>query len=81
MSPKTPRNVSGSDLIKLFIKYGYEVIRQKGSHIRLSRSTNDGTHNLTIPNHDPVRLGTLNAILTDAADQLKINKEELISKL
>jgi hypothetical protein len=29
MPPKTPRNVSGSDLIKLLSKYGYEVTRQK----------------------------------------------------
>jgi len=81
MSPKTPRNVSGSDLIKLLGKYGYEVVRQKGSHIRLSRSTSEGTYNLTIPNHDPLRLGTLNSILSDASDQLKISKEELINKL
>jgi predicted RNA binding protein YcfA (HicA-like mRNA interferase family) len=81
MSPKTPRNVSGSDLIKLFRKYDYEVIRQKGSHIRLSKTSEEGTHNLTIPNHNPVKLGTLNAILNDAADQLRISKDELISKL
>ncbi len=81
MSPKTPRNVSGSDLVKLFRKYGYEVVRQKGSHIRLSRTSGEGTHNLTVPNHDPVKLGTLNAILSDAADQLKVSKDELIGKL
>ncbi|MEO6851175.1 MAG: type II toxin-antitoxin system HicA family toxin [Mucilaginibacter sp.] len=52
MSPKTPRNVSGRDLIKLFGKYGYEVVRQKGSHIRLSKSTNEGIilqYQITIP--------------------------------
>lgn len=81
MSPKTPRNVSGSDLIKLLGKYGYEVVRQKGSHIRLSRSTSQGTHNLTIPNHNPLRLGTFNQILSDASEQLNISKEELINKL
>lgn len=81
MSPKTPRNVLGTDLVKLFSKYGYEVIRQKGSHIRLSKSSVEGTHNLTIPNHNPVKLGTLNAILSDAAEQLKISKDELIAKL
>jgi len=81
MSPKTPRNVSGSDLVKLLSKYGYEVVRQKGSHIRLSRFTKESTHNLTIPNHNPLKLGTLNTILSDASDQLKINKEELINKL
>ncbi|HJP63773.1 MAG TPA: type II toxin-antitoxin system HicA family toxin, partial [Mucilaginibacter sp.] len=62
-------------MIKLFRKYGYEVIRQKGSHIRLSKTSEEGTHNLTIPNHNPIRLGTLNAILSDAADQLKTSKD------
>ena len=81
MSPKTPRNVSGSDLIKLFSKYGYEVVRQKGSHIRLSRTSGEGTHNLTIPNHNPIKLGTFNAILSDAANQLKISKDDLIGNL
>jgi predicted RNA binding protein YcfA (HicA-like mRNA interferase family) len=81
MSPKTPRNVSGSDLIKLLVKYGYEVARQKGSHIRLSKLSETGTHHLTIPNHDPLKLGTLNAILSDAADHLNISKEELINNL
>lgn len=81
MSPKTPRNVSGSDLIKLLSKYGYVVIRQKGSHIRLSRSAEEGTQNLTIPNHNPLKLGTLNAILSDASNQLRITKDELINNL
>jgi predicted RNA binding protein YcfA (HicA-like mRNA interferase family) len=81
MSPKTPRDVSGSDLIKVLSKYGYSVVRQTGSHIRLSRSTGDTVHNLTIPNHNPMKLGTLSAILNDASTQLKISKDELISKL
>ncbi|MBS1521137.1 MAG: type II toxin-antitoxin system HicA family toxin [Bacteroidetes bacterium] len=81
MSLKTPRNVSGSDLVKLLAKYGYEVVRQKGSHIRLSRLSDTGAHHLTIPNHDPLKLGTLNAILSEVADHLKIGKEELINKL
>ena len=81
MSPKSPRNISGQDLIKVLSKYGYEVIRQKGSHIRLSYSKADTTHHITIPNHDPLRLGTFNAILTDVAEHLKISKEEILAKL
>ena len=81
MSPKTPRNVSSTDLIKVLTKYGYEVIRQKGSHIRISRTTAETTYNLTIPNHDPLKLGTLSAILSEAAEHLKIDKDELIQKL
>ncbi|MEZ2338192.1 type II toxin-antitoxin system HicA family toxin [Mucilaginibacter sp. RCC_168] len=63
MSPKTPRDVSGKALIKVLSKYGYEVVRQSGSHIRLSINTHDEIKNLTIPNHAPIKLGTLMAIL------------------
>ncbi|WEA00012.1 type II toxin-antitoxin system HicA family toxin [Mucilaginibacter sp. SJ] len=81
MSPRAPRDVSGKDLIKVLLKYGYEVIRQTGSHIRLSITFNDGVKNITIPNHDPIKLGALMAIINDVAEQLKINKEDIINKL
>lgn len=78
MSPKTPRDVSGNDLVKLLSKFGYSVTRQKGSHIRLSAN---GEHHITIPNHDPLKLGTLNAILSDVAEHLKISKDEILKKI
>ncbi|MEO3404064.1 type II toxin-antitoxin system HicA family toxin [Mucilaginibacter sp. CAU 1740] len=81
MSPKAPRNVSGKDLIKVLSKYGYAVVRQTGSHIRLSISLNDGIKSITVPNHDPIKLGTLMAIINDVSEQLKINKDDIISKL
>ena len=32
---KLPRDIGGEDLIKLLAKFGYEVVRQTGSHVRL----------------------------------------------
>jgi predicted RNA binding protein YcfA (HicA-like mRNA interferase family) len=81
MSPKSPRNVSGKDLIKVLSKYGYSVVRQTGSHIRLSVNLEDSVKNITIPNHDPIKLGTLMSILNDVASQLSISKEDIINKL
>ena len=81
MSPKTPRDVSGKALIKVLSKYGYEVVRQTGSHIRLSINTHDEIKNLTIPNHAPIKLGTLMAILNEVSAQLNINRDEIINKL
>jgi predicted RNA binding protein YcfA (HicA-like mRNA interferase family) len=75
---KTPRNLSAQDLIKILTKYGYEVTRQKGSHIRITRNSKNGEHHITIPNHNPLRLGTLSAILSDAAENLNISKEDLL---
>lgn len=81
MSPKAPRDVSGKDLIRIFSKYGYEVVRQNGSHIRMSITTIDGAKNITIPNHSPIKLGTLMSIINDVSSQLKVNKEDIINKL
>ncbi len=73
---KTPRNLSAQELIKILAKYGYEVIRQKGSHIRLVKHSGNGTHHVTIPNHNPIKLGTLSSIISDVTDNVGINKDD-----
>ncbi len=75
-----PRDIDASKLIKALRKLGYETTRQTGSHIRLTTQQN-GQHHLTIPNHDPLRIGTLNAILSEVAQHLGISKQELIGRL
>lgn len=77
---KLPRDLSGSDLVKALGRVGYRVTRQSGSHIRLS--TDQPTpHHLTIPSHDPLKVGTLAAILGDVAAHLKIERDELLRRL
>jgi predicted RNA binding protein YcfA (HicA-like mRNA interferase family) len=71
-----PKNLSGKDLIKLLSKIGYEQTRQVGSHIRLTTS-NNGVHNVTIPNHNPIKLGTLSGILKDIGGHFGMTKEEI----
>lgn len=71
-----PRNLSGKDLIKLLSKLEYEQTRQVGSHIRLTTSKK-GTHHITIPNHKPVKLGTLSGILKDIGQHFSMSKEEV----
>ena len=75
-----PRDIDASKLIKALRKLGYETTRQSGSHIRLTTQQN-GQHHITIPNHDPLKIGTLNAILTEVAQHLGVSKQELIEKL
>ncbi len=77
---KLPRNISGADLIKALKKLGYESVRQKGSHIRLKTIVN-GEHNITIPNHNPIKSCTLSAILLAIAIHNSLSKDELIEKL
>jgi len=38
-------------------------------------------HRITIPDHQPTKIGTLNNILNDIAEYLKISKQELINEL
>ena len=64
---KLPRDVSGDGLAKALKALGYHVTRQSGSHLRLS-TTEGREHHVTIPRHDPVRIGTLAAILDDVAE-------------
>jgi predicted RNA binding protein YcfA (HicA-like mRNA interferase family) len=77
---KIPRDISGQDLLKVLKVLGYVKSRQVGSHIRLSTIQN-GEHHITIPNHDPIRLGTLSNVLNDIASHFLISKEELIDIL
>jgi predicted RNA binding protein YcfA (HicA-like mRNA interferase family) len=52
--------VSGRELARALRPLGYSVVRQKGSHMTL-KAPNRPT--LTIPDHDPIKKGTLHSIL------------------
>lgn len=51
--------ISGKELVKALAKVGFQVIRQKGSHIRLSRVVDNRKQTVIIPNHKVIRKGTL----------------------
>ncbi|WP_354635062.1 type II toxin-antitoxin system HicA family toxin [Planktothricoides raciborskii] len=77
---KLPRDLSGQDLVKSLKIFGYEVSHQTGSHIRLT-TQQQGEHHITIPAHNPLKIGTLNAILKDVANHLGLDREELRNQL
>lgn len=77
---KIPRNVTGRELIKLLAPYGYEITRKTGSHIRLTTQKN-GIHHITIPDHKPLRIGTLSSILNSVASHFKTTKNEVAEKI
>ena len=77
---KLPRDLSGADLAKALGRLGYRVTRQTGSHVRLSTEA-PTTHHITIPAHDPLKVGTLAAILGEVAAHLKIDRDELLRRL
>lgn len=77
---KLPRDISGKDLIKALSRLDYEVTRQTGSHIRLTTQLN-GKQSITVPAHDPIKIGTLNSILRGIGEHHQINRDELIKIL
>jgi len=77
---KMPRDLSGDELAGLLRKYGYQVTRQTGSHMRLT-TQQGGEHHVTIPRHNPLRIGTLNSIVRDVAQHLGIARDALVKAL
>jgi len=77
---RVPRDLSGSDLIKSLSRLDYQITRQTGSHVRL-KTLRCGEHNITVPAHSPIKLGTLNAILRDVGTHFGMTRKDLIEVL
>ena len=69
--------VSGEEVIKVLYKVGFRVVRQKGSHVRMEKRTEEGVVKVTVPLHSTLKKGTLRIILKQA----KLSVEEFISLL
>jgi predicted RNA binding protein YcfA (HicA-like mRNA interferase family) len=67
---KLPR-LSGKELIKILNKIGFQVIRQKGSHVFLRHG--DGRITV-VPNHNEIDTGTLSEIIR----QIKLTRGEFM---
>ncbi len=78
---KLPRDLDGRKLASLLRRYGYQITRQTGSHIRLTSAQKGAEHYLTIPAHKELRVGTLHEILKDAASYLEKDFAVLVEEL
>jgi predicted RNA binding protein YcfA (HicA-like mRNA interferase family) len=77
---KLPRGISGHDLAKALARLGYAVNHQTGRHIRLTTRAPD-SHNITVPAHDPIKVGTLNSILRDVGGHAGLDRAALLKLL
>lgn len=77
---KLPRDITGVQLAKALGRVGYAVTRQSGSHIRLTLSEAP-EHHVTIPAHQPLKLGTLAGILAEVCGRLQVDRDELLQRL
>lgn len=76
---KLPRDMDAAQLIRSLERVGYRVVRQSGSHIRLQ--CDDPAHAVTVPNHRPLRVGTLASIVADVASARTLDRDELLAML
>jgi predicted RNA binding protein YcfA (HicA-like mRNA interferase family) len=78
---KLPRDLSGTALIRVLCReFGYAKLGQEGSHVILHTDT-PRSHRLAVPNHDALRIGTLNGILKAVAAAKTIPVESIVQKL
>ena len=75
---KLPRDLSGDEVAKrLRRQYGYRVTRTRGSHMTVTLIVGHKSHNVTVPRHRNLRVGTLNEIVGSAAAFLGLSKAEV----
>ncbi len=77
---RLPRDVSGVTLQASLRRLGYEAVRQRGSHVRVTTQIN-GEHHEVIPQHNPIKVKTLLNILKSVAAHHGMSVEELLSEL
>ena len=77
---KLPRDISSAELAKALRKLGYQITCQTGSHMRLT-TTENGEHHVTVPSHNPLRVGTLAGILDNVATHFGLSRDELLIKI
>jgi len=64
VTTRVPRDLSGDDVRKALAKIGFELSRQKGSHMMLRRE--DPATLVVVPAHKIVKAGTLRKIIAQA---------------
>jgi len=58
------KKISGKECVKILCnKFGFKVVRQKGSHIVLKKETEKGSVGTVVPNHKEIKIGTLKGVL------------------
>ncbi len=78
---KLPRDINGRDLVKALCRHwGYRPVHQVGSHIILQTDA-PAPHRLSVPDHAPLRLGTLHGILRAVAQAKHVDRDAILKSL
>jgi predicted RNA binding protein YcfA (HicA-like mRNA interferase family) len=57
------RLLSGKEVCAILRKAGFEEVRRRGSHIVMQRKIPQGTITVPVPDHNEIRIGTLQSII------------------
>ena len=60
--PKLPV-LSGQDVRRVLEGHGFELVRQRGSHMVMQRTDPSGSTTVPVPDHHELRTGTLRSII------------------
>ena len=63
--PNLP-HLSGREIIRALERFGFEQVRQRGSHVVMKKSSAKGSFGCVVPLHNEVAIGTLHSILKQA---------------
>jgi len=68
-------------LIKVLCRdWGFSQVHQEGSHV-ISQTETPGHQRLSVPNHNPLRIGTLNSIVRAVATHKGVDRQTVLDSL
>jgi predicted RNA binding protein YcfA (HicA-like mRNA interferase family) len=76
---KLPRDLSGRRLAQVLVRrWGYREVHRVGRHMIL-QTESPQHHRLSVPDHNPLRVGTLSAILRSVAEAKSVSHDEILA--
>ncbi len=78
---RLPRDVSGEELIRLLALYGFERVRQRGSHVRLVSTVQGSPCYVSVPLQRSIKVGLLGGLVTGVAAYLERDRDEIAEEI
>lgn len=66
------KKLSGKELISILSQFGFEIINQRESHVKLSRFKDNQKQTLLIPKHKEIDTCTLRAIVRQSGSYISL---------
>ena len=57
------RILSGREICQILSRHGFEIVRQRGSHIVMQKKIAGSTITVPVPDHKEISIGTLKSII------------------